>query len=145
MRTTSINKGDQFLCIRTVVMSDNTIAYRQGKVYTSDRDNCITDDKGNENHHWSVGDDSNFNNYFVDKEVFEVSDRYGKGIDPGRKVVVTTGNVPFFAEVIAVDTVDPSITCELIRPEGGKARKTFRDGYSRMGRWILGDVVLVSY
>ena len=54
-----INKGDKFICIESVFMSDpNDLAlpqlpaYKKGEIYTSDKDNCITDESGNTCHIW---------------------------------------------------------------------------------------------
>jgi hypothetical protein len=50
-----VKKGDKFLCIKDVVMngfSNGTISYYKGKVYTSDSDDCITDEQGDQNHYW---------------------------------------------------------------------------------------------
>ena len=40
-----IHKGDQFLCIKDVIMNgeENEIAYFQGEIYLSENDGCITD------------------------------------------------------------------------------------------------------
>lgn len=46
----NINKGDKFLCVRDFIMSDGTVAYERGKIYTSDESSCITDEQGNTGH-----------------------------------------------------------------------------------------------
>ena len=48
-----IKKGDKFLCVKEVEMDTGFIAYRKGKIYTSENDDCITNDKGNKHHLWS--------------------------------------------------------------------------------------------
>ena len=47
-----IKKGDVFICIKTVKMDDGEIAYSKGAVYTSEQDNCITDNQGDTEHRW---------------------------------------------------------------------------------------------
>ena len=48
-----IKKGDKFRCIKTVVMDNdsNNIDYYQGLIYTSENDNCITDED-KVDHYW---------------------------------------------------------------------------------------------
>ena len=46
----NINKGDKFLCVRDFIMSDGTVAYERGKIYTSDESSCITDEQGDISH-----------------------------------------------------------------------------------------------
>lgn len=48
-----IKKGDKFRCIKTVVMDNdpNDIDYYQGLIYTSESDDCITDED-KVNHIW---------------------------------------------------------------------------------------------
>lgn len=49
-----IKKGDKFRCIKTVAMdhNPNDIAYYQGNIYTSEKDDCITDEQGSKRHCW---------------------------------------------------------------------------------------------
>lgn len=49
-----IKKGDKFKCIRDVIMENNPkdIAYNSGIIYTSDLDDCITDNENNLSHYW---------------------------------------------------------------------------------------------
>jgi hypothetical protein len=49
-----IKKGDKFECIKPVIMDGNPedVAYTEGELYTSDFDNCITDNQGNKSHYW---------------------------------------------------------------------------------------------
>lgn len=49
-----IKKGDKFKCIRDVIMENNPkdIAYNSGTIYTSDLDDCITDNENNLTHYW---------------------------------------------------------------------------------------------
>lgn len=56
-----IKKGDSFECINTVVMDDGEIAYVRGYVYHSERDDCITDNSGDDSHNWYRQD---FDKYF---------------------------------------------------------------------------------
>ena len=48
-----IKERDKFLCVKEVEMDTGFIEYRKGKVYTSENDDCITNDKGNKHHLWS--------------------------------------------------------------------------------------------
>ena len=59
-----IKKGDKFRCIKTVVMDNdsNNIAYYQGLIYTSENDDCITDESGCKYHYW--GSNSLWKEYF---------------------------------------------------------------------------------
>lgn len=56
-----IHKGDQFLCIKDVIMSgkEDDIAYFQGEIYLSENDGCITDEYGDKSHWWLKEDDIN--------------------------------------------------------------------------------------
>lgn len=49
-----IKKGDKFRCIKTVVMDNdpNDVDYYQGLIYTSENDDCITDED-KVSHYWS--------------------------------------------------------------------------------------------
>jgi hypothetical protein len=51
-----IKKGDRFFCHTSVEMDGEQvfIAYRKGKIYTSDEDGCITNDRGGKLHSWST-------------------------------------------------------------------------------------------
>lgn len=39
-----------FLCIKSYVMNDETIAFKKTKIYKSEIDNCITNEKSNTKH-----------------------------------------------------------------------------------------------
>ena len=47
-----IKKGDVFTCIKNVKMDDGEIVYYKGLNYSSDQDDCITNDKGDKDHWW---------------------------------------------------------------------------------------------
>ncbi|MDV3750633.1 hypothetical protein CMU19_04400 [Elizabethkingia anophelis] len=47
-------KGQKFLCIKEVEMTDGDIDYIKGIIYTSDIDGCITDEEGCANHKWTT-------------------------------------------------------------------------------------------
>lgn len=49
-----IKKGDKFKCIKSVMMDNNpkNVAYTEGLLYTSESDDCITDNQGNKYHYW---------------------------------------------------------------------------------------------
>lgn len=57
-----IKKGDKFLCLSDYIMDDGPIAYKTGKIYTSERDNCITDEQSDEEH--DMRENLDFFNYF---------------------------------------------------------------------------------
>lgn len=59
-----IHKGDQFLCIKDVIMNgeENEIAYFQGEIYLSENDGCITDEYGDKSHWWIKEEE--INSYF---------------------------------------------------------------------------------
>lgn len=40
-----IKKGDKFLCLEDYIMDDGRISYTKGKIYQSDFDGSITDNK----------------------------------------------------------------------------------------------------
>ena len=48
-----IKAGDRFKCIKTVIMNDNEVAYEKGYAYTSEMDDCITDNTGCIEHRWN--------------------------------------------------------------------------------------------
>ena len=43
-------KGKEYLCIKTVVIDSKFTAYIKGKVYISEQNRCITNEKNNANH-----------------------------------------------------------------------------------------------
>lgn len=49
-----IKKGDAFVCINTVIMDENPndVAYDKGRIYYSERDECITDNNHIVEHEW---------------------------------------------------------------------------------------------
>lgn len=44
--------GDEFICIKDVVMEDGPISYIKGKRYISHNTDCITDEQGDVRHYW---------------------------------------------------------------------------------------------
>lgn len=53
----NITKGKKFLCIKDAVMiNSNTTEYNKGKVYTSERNGCITDNSGAAHRQWTKGE-----------------------------------------------------------------------------------------
>lgn len=58
-----IKKGDIFQCIKDVVTDDGVIDYKKGSFYTSDCDECITDEQYTEYHYWNGDDDPS--EYFI--------------------------------------------------------------------------------
>lgn len=62
-----IKKGDKFRCIKDVTMNDGTLGYKEGKIYVSEYDTCITDEGIDDLHSWECeneGDDD-YLEYFV--------------------------------------------------------------------------------
>lgn len=49
-----MKKGEKYKCIKTVVMTDRSIAYIEGKTYPCEEDNCLTNEQGEETHDWRV-------------------------------------------------------------------------------------------
>ena len=56
-----IHKGDVFECIEHVIMEDGSVAYIKGKTYASEIYGCITDEKHEESHYWSIQEDDKQN------------------------------------------------------------------------------------
>lgn len=53
-----IEKGDRFMCIQDYIMDDTEeIAYTKGLVYESEKDECITDNEGDKQHHMDGQED----------------------------------------------------------------------------------------
>ena len=50
-----IKKGDEFECIKPVIMDGNPldVAYTEGELYISENKGCITDNQNNKNHYWN--------------------------------------------------------------------------------------------
>lgn len=48
-----IKKGNEFECIKPVIMDDNPldVAYTEGELYISEYDGCITDNQNNKRHY----------------------------------------------------------------------------------------------
>lgn len=47
-----IKRGDTFRCIKDVLSRNNTLRYKKGKVYISDIDGCITNERGETKEYW---------------------------------------------------------------------------------------------
>lgn len=60
-KITNVLKGDEFLCIKDVMMDNDSedIAYFQGETYLSENDGCITDENGDKSHWWIKEEDIN--------------------------------------------------------------------------------------
>lgn len=54
----TIHKGDQFLCIKDVIMETGEKNYTKGKTYISERFGCITNDLYEPDHKWSGVDNT---------------------------------------------------------------------------------------
>ena len=61
----TLNVGDKMLCIKTVFMDDDTIAYVAGRTYNVEQANCITDEQEVKEHGWGY-DCNNHDNYWQD-------------------------------------------------------------------------------
>lgn len=61
----TLNVGDKMLCIKTVFMDDDTIAYIAGRTYNVEQANCITDEQEVKEHGWGY-DCNNHDNYWQD-------------------------------------------------------------------------------
>jgi hypothetical protein len=62
--TYDIKKGDSFVCIQDVIMAeDDSLVYKKGFVYTSEKNGCITDEDGDIDHRWDDVDYTRL--YFV--------------------------------------------------------------------------------
>ena len=61
----TLNVGDKMLCIKTVFMDDDTIAYVSGRTYNVEQANCITDEQEVKEHGWGY-DCNNHDNYWQD-------------------------------------------------------------------------------
>ena len=71
-----IKKGEKFLCVSDVFMGGtNQHAYTQGKVYTSHRDGCITNNQGYDRRSWPDGAELFFDRHYQD-EVFNPQPHY---------------------------------------------------------------------
>lgn len=61
-----IKAGQYYMCTCDVIMDEDPddIAYREGRVYKSERDWCITDEDGLEDHSWYLDDEEDDDLYF---------------------------------------------------------------------------------
>ena len=74
-----INKGDKFICIKSVEMDNGDTAYITGHIYNSEHDGCITDESGSIDHVWEPSrcTEDNYLDYFRiiptedDKETYD--------------------------------------------------------------------------
>ena len=66
----SITKGKNYLCRKDVVMDSGEVAYREGVIYHSEDDGCLTDEQGTVGHVWTDG----YAEYFVPYVAFEAGD-----------------------------------------------------------------------
>ena len=58
-----INIGEQFFCIKTVKMKyDKEIVYVKGKIYKSEKRNCITNENKKIEHYWNCEE---FKEHFI--------------------------------------------------------------------------------
>ena len=55
-----IKEGDNFLCIKSVIMDTGEETYTKGRYYTSEIDDCITDNEGCKEHIWSTNSEKYF-------------------------------------------------------------------------------------
>ena len=52
--------GLRFLCICEVIFGSEDIKYKKGKIYKSEVEGCITNEKGNTCHEWIEGPDDEY-------------------------------------------------------------------------------------
>jgi hypothetical protein len=57
-----IRKGDKFLCLKDYIMDDGSVAYVEGKTYTSEKDDHIEDEDCTVEH--NMADQNDFFEYF---------------------------------------------------------------------------------
>src|SRR5690606_15167308 len=83
--------GEKFLCVSDVFVDEtNERAYTQGKVYTSHRDGCITDNDGDSYHSWPDGAELFFDRHYQD-EVFNPQPHYDNSKGSLYKVATERG------------------------------------------------------
>lgn len=78
----TIKKGDKFLCVGDVFMNEtDEQAYTQGKVYTSHRDGCITNNYGDDDRAWGCEAELFFDRHYQDEVFATKPSHYANGID----------------------------------------------------------------
>jgi hypothetical protein len=66
-----IKKGEMYRCLKDFVMDDGSISYYKGRLYKSEKDDCLTDEQGFVEHWITDIDHSDdeypfvFNEYFI--------------------------------------------------------------------------------
>lgn len=97
-----IKKGNRFVCTDDVVMEGvhEHVAYIKGNVYISERDNCITNERGNSGHIWKDdGEEKHFIPYSkLDRVYTKYTERLEKLFDDykGKKYRTSSGEILFF-------------------------------------------------
>ena len=87
----TIKKGEKFLCVSDVFMDEtDEHAYTQGKVYTSHRDGCITNNHGDDSRRWPDAAELFFDRHYQD-EVFNPQPHYDNSKGSLYKVATERG------------------------------------------------------
>lgn len=141
-----IKKGDKFLCIKTVRMNSvsGEVAYRQGEVYESEHDGCITDLQGTKYHYWSGIDENSgkVSTYFVPLEEETLYDEYGEELIISHKVVCKVAdNVILKGKVKDYDPDVPSVEVEVAWPNGDLRQYKLYHYGKRDGKVCMSEIV----
>lgn len=66
-----INKGDKFLCVKDFFMKDGSLAFKEGRIYVSTKNNCITNNWNNPDHYMDKCDEfsDHFKSHLSDPKV----------------------------------------------------------------------------
>lgn len=95
-----IKTGEKFLCVSDVFMDGtNEHAYTQGKVYTSHRDGCITNNHGDNDHAWGYEAELFFDRHYQD-EVFNPQPHYDNSKGSLYKVATERGWSSYIFDVV---------------------------------------------
>lgn len=141
-----IKKGDKFLCIKTVRMNSVTgeVAYRQGEVYESEYDGCITDLQGTKYHYWvsDTVDEGKVSVYFVPLEEETLYDEYGEELIIGHKVVCKVAdNVILKGKVKDYNPDVPSVEVEVAWPNGDHCSYKLYHYSKQDGKVCMSEIV----
>lgn len=55
----TVKTGTSFLCIKTLINDNGDVLYKQGNIYQCEKENCVTDETGNQSYEW-WNDDYNY-------------------------------------------------------------------------------------
>jgi hypothetical protein len=138
-----IKKGDAFTCIKDVVMNDRFIAYKKGGYYTSEFDDCITDERHDKEHFW------------LDKREFEEHFKYFEYGLSAEVLSKSNDNVNHpkhcTSHPSGVDCIDKNVQafknianelCDLYEKKNKAYGNSFGDTYKKLG--IISAVTRIS-